>query len=82
MGSGDVYGLGLALEAAEGDELEALATARAELARLEGIVRRFGAPGRGSVAVHFEEAEGGWVAHETMVDASGRLTIKTSASSV
>ncbi len=78
--SGDVYGLGLALEAAEGDEQEALATARAEFARLEGVARRFGAPGRGSVAVHYEEAKGGWVAHEMRVDASGRLTVKTKAS--
>ena len=76
MGSGDVYGLGLALEAAEGDE-QALATARAELARLEGVARRFSAPGRGSVSVHFEETKGCWVAHEMRVDASGRLTIKT-----
>ena len=80
MGSGEVCGLGIALEAAEGDEQEALATARAELARLEGVARRFDAPGRGSVAVHFEEAEGGWVGHEMRVDASGRLTIKTRVS--
>ena len=79
MGSGDVYGLGLALEAAEGDE-EALETARAELARLEGVARRFGAPGRGSMAVHFEESEGGWVAQEMRVDVSGRLAIKTRVS--
>ena len=80
MLSGDVYGLGLALEAAEGDEQETLATARAELALLEGVARRFGAPGRESVAVHIEEAEGGWVGHEMRVDASGRLTIKTRVS--
>ena len=79
MGSGDVYGLGLALEAAEGDEPEAL-KARAELARLEGVARRFVAPGRGSVALHFEEAEGGWVAHDMRVESSGRLTIKTRVS--
>ena len=47
MGSGDVYGLGLALEAAEGDE-EALETARAELARLEGVAGRLCGRLRGS----------------------------------
>ncbi len=76
MGSGDVYGLGLALEAVEGDE-QFIAKSRAEFARLQGVARQFDTPGRESMAVHFEQAEGGWLAHEIRVDASGRLTIKS-----
>ena len=83
MASGDIRGLGLGhgrASAAPEDAGEGREVATAELARLEGVTRRFDAPGRGAVAVHFEEAEGGWLAHEMRVDASGRLTIKTKVS--
>ena len=80
MRLGDIHGLRLALEASEGARAEALAVeASAELARLEGVEKRFGAPARGSMEVHFEKTEGGWVAHELRVDSSGRLTILTKA---
>lgn len=81
MGSGDVHGLGLAIEASEGEVgAEVWATAAAELARLEGVARQYALPGLGSTFVHFEDTAGSWVAHEMRVDANGRLAIKTRAS--
>lgn len=101
MRSGDVDGLRLALKAAEGgakdgvDEVEggaeAIAAAAAELARLEGVVRRFGVPGMGCAEAHAErlgeeraegadegaEGLGAWVAHSLRVDYSDRLFVKT-----
>jgi hypothetical protein len=80
MDLGDVYSLSLAVEAAEADAESRAASE--ELARLEGVARRFGTPGPGSEQMHFEEAESGWVAHTIQVDAGGRLTIKTRASPI
>ena len=79
MLEGDLFGLGLALEAAAGDE--ALAEDRAagamEHARLAGLAARYGVPEKGSSVLHVEASEAGWVTHSLKVDSTGRLTIRT-----
>lgn len=55
MGSGDVHGLALALDAPECEvRAEIRAAAGAELARLEGVAKRFGIPGWGCADAHAE----------------------------
>ncbi len=79
MAEGDLYGLGLALEAAAGDEAlaEDHAAGVREQARLAGLAARYGAPGKGSIRLHVEASEAGWVTHSLKVDGAGRLTIRT-----
>lgn len=84
---GDVHGLHIALEAAE-DEPE-VRSAMAELARLEGVLGRFGMPGLGRAESHAEllmqegpeEGNSGgqsaWVAHGLRVDSVGKLFVRT-----
>ena len=81
VAEGDLFGLGLALEAAAGDEAlaEDHAAGVRERARLAGLAARYGAPEKGArkVLVEAAEAEAGWVAHSLAVDGAGRLTIRT-----
>lgn len=80
MESGDVQGLNLALETHEREvDVETAVAVKAEILRHQGVLSRFRTPGLGSGLVHFEVAEGGWVAHE-IVNADGLLTIKTRVS--
>ena len=82
VAEGDLFGLGLALEAAAGDEALAKdhAAGLEEQARLAGLAARSGAPEKGSSGLHFESSEAGWVTHSLKVDGAGRLTIRTMVS--
>ena len=82
VAEGDLFGLGLALEAAAGDEALAKdhAAGLEEQARLAGLAARYGAPEKGSSGLHFEASEAGWVTHSLKVDGAGRLTIRTTVS--
>lgn len=79
MAEGDLYSLGLALEAAAGDETlaEDHAAGVREQARLTSLVARYGTPEKGSSGLHFEPSEADWLAHSFRVDSAGRLTIRT-----
>ena len=84
VAEGDLFGLGLALEAAAGDEALAedhTAGAR-EQARLAELAARYGAPEKGSIGLHFQASEAGWVTHSLRVDGAGRLTICTMVTTV
>ena len=77
VASGDVEGLGLALESPEGEvSAEAMRSGAAEHARLTGVAGRFPRPEKGQEAIHFD----GEVIHDLRVDAAGTLIIKTRAS--
>ena len=82
VAEGDLFGLGLALEAAAGDEALAKdhAAGLEEQARLAGLATRYRAPEKWSSGLHFDALEAGWVAHSLRVDGAGRLTIRTMVS--
>ena len=79
VAEGDLFGLGLALEAAAGDEALAKdhAAGLQEQARLAGFAVRYGAPEKGSSGLHFQVSDAGWMTHSLRVDGAGRLTIRT-----
>ena len=78
MAEGDLFGLGLALEAAAGDEAlaEDHAAGLKERARLAGLAARCGALEKGASEVLTEAGQGS-VCHLLRVDGAGRLTIRT-----
>ncbi len=87
---GDVWGLGHALEATEGEvSVEAYSAGAAERARLTGVAGRFPRPAKGGHAVHFGDdrvgqgrrrVRGGIDVHDLRNNAADTLTIKTSVS--
>jgi hypothetical protein len=79
VAEGDLFGIGLALEAAAGDEALAKdhAAGLEEQARLAGLAARYGVQENGSNTLRVEASEAGWVTHSLKVDGAGRLTIQT-----
>lgn len=78
---GDLFGIGLALEAAVGhdrlDEVRALA--KAEQSRLAGYLTRFGMPSKGCSELHVVDSDIGWMAHLISVTSFGRLRVVSQA---
>lgn len=76
---GDLFGLELALEATVGDEAVAnvCETAKIELARMVGLLDRFGSPMRDSSALHVVEIKDCWIAVLISTDSTGRTTVCT-----
>jgi hypothetical protein len=77
--AGDLVSLRIALEASAGEiEGTERSAAEAELARLTAVTEKYPAPERDSFAVYMEEE----LAHEVKADATGRLFVKSMASSM